>query len=139
VQQTGIVRYGEIGRGERENGVAQVGPGEVANVVAVGDLGSKFLFVRSADHPDPMTLGGKPARELGVGWPALGRADRARREHNDGAAVGREAQPSPPAGAFGRRHLEFRQWPRGRCGFTLGEGQHGTAIGHAREPALAEA
>ena len=36
VQQTGIVRYRDIRRGERENGIAQVGPREVADIAFSG-------------------------------------------------------------------------------------------------------
>src|SRR6059058_4629785 len=60
VQQTGIVRYRDIRRGERENGVAQVRPGEVADIASSSsNLGGNLFFVWSADHPYPMTLGGK--------------------------------------------------------------------------------
>src|SRR5262245_47556925 len=109
VQQTGIVRYRDIRRGERENGIAQVGPGEVADVASSSNLGGNLFFVWSADHPYPMTLGGKLAREIGIegGRPALGGAHGAGCERDDGPAVGREPQPSAPTGAFGGRHLEF--------------------------------
>ena len=47
----GVVRYGEIGTGQRQDGVAQVGPGEVAdcgiagaNLLRQGGLGG------AADH-----------------------------------------------------------------------------------------
>src|SRR5262249_18073209 len=66
VQQTGIVRYRDGCRRECENRVAQIGPGEVADVNAVGDHGGNLLFARSADHPDPLALGSEPAPEIGV-------------------------------------------------------------------------
>src|SRR5262249_28867926 len=92
VQQTGIVRYRDGCRRERENRVAQVGPGKVADIGAVGDLGGKLPFTRSADHPYPMALGSEPAREIGVRGkgPPLGGPDRAWRQRNDRAPVGHE-------------------------------------------------
>src|SRR5262249_11696766 len=116
--------YRDGGRGQRENRVAQVGPGEVADIGAVGDLGSKLLFAWSADYPYPMALGGKPARQIGVSGsgPTLGGPNRAGRERNDRPPIGRKPQPRTPSAAFGRGHLEFRQWPLCSCGLALGQG-----------------
>jgi len=70
---------------------------------AIGDFAGKLFFAWSAHHPYPMALGGKPAREIGVGGggPALGGSDRTRRERNHGAPIGRKPQPLAPRGAFG--------------------------------------
>jgi len=91
---------------------------------AIGDFAGKLFFAWSAHHPYPMALGGKPAREIGVGGggPALGGSDRTRRERDHGAPIGRKPQPLAPRGAFGGGHLEFRQRPLHRRGLPLGQG-----------------
>src|SRR5258705_5636999 len=78
VQQTGIVRYRDIRRGERENGVAQVGPGEVADIACSSNFSGVFVFVWSSDHPYSVTLDGKPAGEIDVecGWASVWRAQQ---------------------------------------------------------------
>ena len=48
VQQTGIVRYRDICRGERQNGIAQVGPGQVADIASGSNLGCNLFFFWSA-------------------------------------------------------------------------------------------
>src|SRR5258707_2234118 len=112
-QQTGIVRYRAIRRGERENGVAQVGPGEVADIACSSNFSGDLVFVWSADHPYPVTLDGKPAGEIGVecGGPALGGADGPGGERNNGPTGGREPQPAAPIRAFGRPPPEAGQRP----------------------------
>src|SRR4051812_40138258 len=57
MQQAGVVRHRNVRGGQRENGVAQVGPGEVARAGESGnDLRGQCLLARTADDPglDPV-------------------------------------------------------------------------------------
>ena len=100
MQEPGIVGNRGTGGGERQNGVAQVRPGEVADVGPVGRTISRrnLLLARPADHPDPASLGREALRQLGVigCGPALGWPDRARRKRHHRPAVGCEPQPLAP-------------------------------------------
>ena len=54
MHQAGIVRDGDAGRRHRQNAVAQIGAGEVADLAAAGgdDLLRQRLLAGAADHPD---------------------------------------------------------------------------------------
>src|SRR3954466_5861052 len=59
MQEPGIVGHGGIRGGERKDGVAEVRPGEIPDAALVGphDLRRNLLLPRSADDPDPGSLG----------------------------------------------------------------------------------
>ena len=129
------------GGGERQDGVAQIGAGEVARArVRRSDLGGERLLVRAAEHPDRDALGREacaPARHR-RGRPALGRADRAGRKRHHRAAVAGEPALLAPSGDLGGRHLEFRQRPVGAaasapCG-SASAAQRSTMRGSVRSP-----
>ena len=75
VQEPGIVGNREVGSRERQDGVAQVGAGEVADVGGLGrdDLGRERGFAGAAQNPHARSLGREPARQFGeiVRRPAL--------------------------------------------------------------------
>ena len=107
MQQAGIVRDRGLRGGERQDGVAQVGAGQVADMLA-GRPPRSRRRARFSPGP-PITQTALPAAascraSSGVigRRPALRRPDRAGSERHRRAAVGGETQPLPPGGHLGR-------------------------------------
>ena len=57
VHEAGIVGDDGLCGRQRENGIAQIGPGEFADMRGIGghNLIREWLFVRSAEHPNRLT------------------------------------------------------------------------------------
>jgi hypothetical protein len=131
VQQAGIVRY-RHGRGcERQDGVAQIGAGEVAGLrCAACDFGGESLLAGAADHPDRKAQFGKARRKRPIGGPSLRRPDGAGGEHRNRLSIVRKVHPRAPLRQDLARYDELRQWQILRHGGALRQRKRGATIDH---------
>src|SRR5262245_31594780 len=100
MQQSGIVRHREIASRERQNCVAKIIAGEIADVgwVCGGNGGGNVLFSWPADDPYRVAVCGQPPcqRSVIVRWPALRRTDGTRCErHRPPSSVVQVVTPAP--------------------------------------------
>ncbi len=137
-----IVRNRDIGGRKRQDGIAQLGSGEVADAgaVATDDLCGDRLLARPTENPYRMSgsreLGGQLA--IGRRRPTLGGADRAGSERDNPPPVGGNAHAVPPACEFSWRNPQL--WGREVPWYVLvrAYSECNAAVDHARQLALAE-
>jgi hypothetical protein len=89
MHQAGVVGNRHAGRRHRQNAIAQIGAGEVADLATAhgDDVLRQRLFGGTADHPDvEAALDQKPC-SLRIIGPALRCADRAGRQRDRGGCA----------------------------------------------------
>jgi hypothetical protein len=141
VHQSRVIRHRGVGSGERDDRVAQISSGEIArrDPARRCDLRGEGCFIRSAQHPDRISVAGEYfcQRRVMFDRPRLAGADRARRQCNDAALVVRQSVRRPPCRDLARIDADSRQRPIRGWRRTARQRQGAHAVDHPRQRAFA--